>query len=65
MKNWIKSWIYYRCLNVLLRICRKDPFHASLFIGEAELLRQDMKLPTRVLDAAEMFVATTRRDLRA
>ena len=65
MKNWIKSWIYYRCLNVLLRICRKDRFYASLFIAKAELLRAELKIPTRVLDAAEMFVATTRRDLRA
>ena len=64
MKNWIKSWVYHKCLKVVLRICRKDSFYACLLIGEAELLRGEMKIPTRVLDAAELFVATTRRDLR-
>lgn len=64
MKNWIKSWIYHKCLKVVLHICRKDPFYASMFIGEAELLHGEMKIPTPVLDAAERFVAAARRDLR-
>ncbi len=64
MKSWIKCWIYHFCINRILAICRKDPFYASMFIGEAELLRQDLKLPTVVLDSAEMFIASTRRHLR-
>lgn len=64
MNSWIKNWIYHKCLKVVLHICRKDPFYASLLIGEAELLRGEMKIPTRVLHAAELFVATARRNLR-
>ena len=64
MKSWIKSWIYHKCLKVVLHICRKDPFYASMLIAEVEVLRVDMRIPPQLLDAAEHFIVAARRDLR-
>lgn len=57
----MKSWIYHICLKLILWICRKDPFYASLFIVEAEVLREELKIPPGVLAAAGLFVSSIKR----
>ena len=41
-------------------ICRKDSFYATMFIGEADVLRKEMKISGRAVTAASSFIKAIR-----
>lgn len=56
----MKSWTYHICLKTILWICRKDSFYATMFIGEADVLRKEMKISGTAVTAASNFIKAIR-----